>query len=227
MITEELIDELEQRFNGFNRTGDHGLLRFLNSAHEILMTVEAEQTLLLDTATGGLPAINTVAGTFLYIMPTEVHRVSKVLVKSGNPLSPVIDYGIRQYQAKSITNSISVGGQFYAKIPYIKTRDRLNDNQLASVMFTQDPTTQNDVYFRQSYRRPVQILSESIQHEVPAPFDYDFLLPAAAKLIEGQCNGNYDEARRIVRMELKPAMWKELDSGDQGDLDMEPVDRGF
>lgn len=227
MITEELIDELVQRFNGMNRTGDHGLLRFLNSAHEILMSVEAEQTMLFDTTTGNLPAINTTAGTFLYTMPDEVWRVSKVLVKINNQILPTSDYGLQRYTGTSYKNALVIGGQAYAKIPFIRSKDRLNDNQLATVMFTQDPTTQSDYYYRQSYRRPTQILSESIQHDCPAPFDYDFLLPATAKLVEGQLNGNYDEARRIVRMELKPAMWKELDAGDQGDLDCEPVDRGF
>jgi len=227
MVTEELIDELVQRHPGWNRTGDKGLLRFLNSAHEILMSVESEQTMLFDTATGKLPSINTTAGVFLYTMPTEVFRVAKVLVLLSNQNYPTPNYGLDSYLGTSYKNAISIGGQLYAKIPYIRSKDRLNDNTLATVMFTVDPTTQTDYYFRQSYRRPVQILSETIQHEIPAPFDYDFLLPATAKLIEGQTNGNYDEARRIVRMELKPAMWKELDSGDQGDLDMEPVDRGY
>lgn len=227
MITEEIIDELEQRFNGWNRTGDHGILRFLNSAHEILMTVEAEQTLLLDTTTGHLPLIPTVDGVYLYTMPLEVFRVSKVLVRSNNHNLRTYDYHFHDRLQASRVNSISIGGKLYSKVPFIKTRDKLNASTAATVMFTKNPKDSDDVFFRQSYKSPVQILSESIQHEVPSPFDYDFLLPAAAKLIEGQCNGNYDEARRIVRMELKPAMWKELDSGDQGDMDMDPVSRGF
>jgi hypothetical protein len=226
MITEELIDELEQRFNGWNRTGDHGILRFLNSAHEILMTVEAEQTLMLDTSTGELPLLMTVDSTYLYTMPIDVFRVSKILIKSDREIQ-VSDYKFPNLLRNSRSNSISIGGVLYTKVPYVKTRDKLNSSTPATVMFTENPGDSTDIFYRQSYRSPTQILSESIQHDVPSPFDYDFLLPAAAKLIEGQCNGNYDEARRIVRMELKPAMWKELDSGDQGDLDMEPVDRGF
>jgi hypothetical protein len=78
-----------------------------------------------------------------------------------------------------------------------------------------------------TYKRPVQILSENIEVEVPSPWDYDLLLPAAAKLIEGVQSGNYDEARQFIRKELKPLLWKQLDSGDQGDIDIEPVDRGY
>jgi hypothetical protein len=226
MLTEEIIDELEQRFNGWNRTGDHGLLRFLNSAHEILMSVEAEQTMLFDTATGKLPVISTLQGVHLYVMPPEVFRVSKVLVKVDHHVR-INDYHPQYHLAESRANTVSIGGRMYAKIPFIRTTDKKNLNTPATVMFTRDPTTQDNYYYRQSYRVPTQILSEGIQHDVPAPFDYDFLLPAAAKLIEGQQNGNYDEARRIVRMELKLAMWKELDAGDQGDLDIEPASRGF
>jgi hypothetical protein len=199
MITEELIDELVQRFQGWNRTGDHGLLRFLNSAHEILMSVDSEQTTIFDTATGALPILATTAGVFNYIMPDNVRRVAKVLFRLDNKFNfPQSNYGLDRYTGMSQKNGLSIGGQWYGKIPFVRTKDRTSATLPAEVMFTQDPDTQSTLYYLLSYRVPKQILSENIEHEVPTPYDYDFLLPAAAKLIEGQLNGNYDEARRIV-----------------------------
>ena len=232
MSTEDLIDELVQRFNGFNRDGSHGVLRYLNSAHNILMSAETQQNTIFDTTTGKLPFLNTTAGVFLYSMLDSVWRVSGVLVEIdplyGYPFASQYDYGMDRLSGRSsYKNSIVIGGIQYSKVPFIRTKDRVNSTTPATIMWTKDPETKTDFYRRLSYKTPTQILSESIQGEIPDPLDFDILLPATAKLIEGVQSGNYDEARRIVRIELKPLLWKELDSGDQGDIDMEPVDRGF
>jgi hypothetical protein len=227
MLTEEIVDELIQRFNGMNRDGEHGVLRYLNSAHEILMTQEAEQNLIFDPATGKLPPLNTTAGTFNYVMPTTTWRVAAILIENAYPGAPTVDYGSQPTIMTDYKNSVVIGGITYARIPYIRAWDYINANTPAHVMFTKDPLTKADYYFRQSYRRPTQILSESIQCDIQPPWDFDVLIPAAAHLIEGALNGNYDEARRIIRVELKTELWRQLDSGDQGYLDTEPVDRGF
>lgn len=227
MLTEELVDELVQRFNGMNRDGEHGVLRYLNQAHEILMTQEAEQNLVFDPSTGKLPPLNTVAGTFNYVMPDTVWRVSAVLVESSVYTYPASDYSMRHTPQTSYPNSVVIGGITYTRIPYCRSWDYVNANALAHVMFTLDPETKNDYYFRQSYRRPAQILSESIQVDIQPPWDFSTLLPAAAKLIEGVLNGDYVDARQYVETVLKTELWKQLDSGDQGYLDTEPVSRDF
>ena len=224
MITEELIDELVQRFNGWNRSGEHGVLRYISAAHEILMTAEAEQNLIFNETTGVLPSLNTVAGTFRYILTNDVWRVASILIKITD--APVAtDYGA--LTRSSYKNSRMIGGILYAKVPYVRQWDYINSVKLARLMFTQDPGTHNDYYFRESYKRPTEILSESIQVDIPSPLDFDILIPAAAKLIEGVQSGNYDQARQYVKLQLKPELWKQLNSGVQGELDMEPVDRGF
>jgi hypothetical protein len=231
-MTEELVDELVQRFNGWNRAGDHGVLRYLNAAHEILMSVDSQQTMVFDTATGKLPTLATTAGVFLYTFPDTIRRIDSVVIEMGQIGVEPFDYGMSTYTGSlagrsAYKNSLVIAGMQYTKVPYIRSKDRISSTVPASVVFSKDPTTKTDFYRYLAYRTPVQILSESIQVEIPAPLDFDILLPAAAKLIEGVQNGNYDEARRIIRMELRPLLWKELDAGDQGELDMEPVDRGF
>jgi len=234
MTTSDLIDELVTRFNGWSRDGDHGVLRYLNAAHGQLMAMEAEQNLIVDTTTGDLPLIATTAGTFIYTMPSNVWRVTGVLIRTDTPGSPILgDYGLYNQNIMqrplrtSMKNSRSIGGRFYAKYAYARCKDYLNSSQLATVMFTRDPETKPDFYYRQSYRRPTDILSETIQPDIPPPYDFEILLPAAAKLIEGVQSGNYMEAYEYVKKVFKPALWKELNAGDQGEYDAEPVDRGF
>lgn len=230
--TEELVDELVQRFNGWNRNGDHGVLRYLNSAHEILMSVESSRTMIFDEANGTLPALDTTDGVFAYTMPANVWRVGAILVKVGAlydyPMAPLYDYGFNHLTGRAeYKNSLVIAGYQYSKVPFVKTWDRQNASNLARLMWSRNPETKTGYYFMLSYKVPTQITSETIQPDIGTPWDFDLLLPAAAKLIEGVQNGNYDEARRIVRMELRPLLWKELDAGEQGDLDNECVDRGF
>lgn len=227
MSTEALVDELVQRFNGWNRSGDHGVLRYLNTAHAILMSQEAQQNLIFDESTGRLPLLETTSGVFTYTMASTVWRVSGILIDNDRDIVQRSDYNFEPDLRTSQKNSIVIGGRYYTKIPFIRTWDYINSSTPAKVMFTADPETKSDYYYVRSYKRPTEITSELIQPDIATPWDFDILLPAAAKLIEGVQNGNYDEARRIVRRELAPLLWDELDSGDQGYLDTEPVDRGF
>jgi hypothetical protein len=232
LSTEDLIDELVQMHNGWNRDGVHGCLRYLNEAHNILMSAESQQTTIFDTATGKLPPLNTTSGTFFYTMLDDVWRVSAILIQInplyGYPFAPQFDYGMNRLAGRSSPeNSLVIGGIQYSKVPFIRTRDRINSTTPATIMWTKDPETKTDFYYRLSYRTPVQILSESIQPEIPSPLDVQVLLPTASKLIEGAQKFNIFDAYLYIEKELKPKLWKELDAGDQGDLDMESVSRGF
>jgi hypothetical protein len=241
MTTEELVDELVSRFNGWNRGGDHGVLKYLNTAHEILMAAEMQQNVIFDSTTGNFPLLNTTQGVFNYSMPDDVWRVVGILISIDLWNQPLFDYdlfggvydygmfgsGLNRHIGTSYKNSIAIGGALYAKIPFIRTWDRVNALTPARLMWTKDPLTRSGIYYRYSYKRPTQIISESIQPDIPTPWDFDILIPATAKLIEGVQSGNYDEARQILRNELKPLLWKQMNSGDQGDIDIEPVDRGF
>jgi hypothetical protein len=124
-------------------------------------------------------------------------------------------------------NSVVIGGVTYVRIPNVRTKDFVNTSLPARVLFTRDPETQSDYYYRQSYRRPTQILSEDIQSDIPPPYDDDTLIPATALLIEGVQNGNYTDAREYIRNVLKKNLWKQIDGGDQGYQDIEPVSREF
>lgn len=234
MTTSDLIDELVARFKNWNRDGEMGVLRYLNAAHSQLMATESESNLIVDTATGGLPVLNTTAGTFLYTMPADVWRVSGILIRLDDGSIPSsLDYGQYNLQTMqrplrtTMKNARSIGGRFYAKYAYARCRDYVNPSSLATVMFTRDPETKTNYFYRQSYRRPTDILSETIQPDMAPPWDFQILLPAAAKLIEGVQSGNYMEAYEYVNTVFKPAYWKQQNAGDQGEYDAEPVDRGF
>jgi len=227
MNTQELVDELVQRFNGWNRDGEHGVLRYLNTAQNILLMNESDQNLIIDEDTGTLPVIATTATERTYNMPTTVWRVSKVLIAIDEGDTPQWDYGFRSQYKSSFKNSFSIGGRIFAKVPYIRQWDYVNSDTPAKVTFTRDPGTTTSYYFRESYGMPTQITAETIQPSIGMPFDSEILLPATAKLIEGVQSGNYIEAYQMVSGPFKKAALTRMNGGDQGCYDGEAVDRGF
>ena len=230
MSTEEIVEELMQRFNGFNADGSHGVLRYINTANKILASIECERNLLLGSD-GLLPAVNTTAGTYTYTMPATVWRVSEICILIDDyTLSNVADYGqfLVRPTRSTFPNTVSIGGRLYASYPYARSvRDYMSSSLLSQVIFSRDPGTTTDYFRRRSYKRPTEITSTGIESDFPPPLDMEILLPAAAKLIEGAQSGNYMEAYAYVSGEFKRDFWKQQNAGEAGAYDMEPVDRGF
>lgn len=228
MTLTEIVDELVERYQGWNRDGAHGVLRFVDQAQQMLLSVEAYQRVVWDTANGALPSLNTTSLIYQYTLPTTFWRVGHILVLASAqvalPTWGALDYGTRLRSGRRL-EYVDVGGNQYVKVPYIKTWDYVSDATPARVLFTTDPGTQTDVYKIYGWRRAIPLLSEDMALEIAPPGDVDFLIPAAGKLIEGVTNGNYDEARRIVLHELRPQMWADENAGDQNPE--EPEDHGF
>lgn len=225
MDTEQLVDELIALNAGWNRDGDHGVLKYLNQAHRILMSAEAELTLITDETTGKLPTFDTTAETYVYTMPSNVRRVAAVyILSSSSPISNK-DYG-RQLPY-SDQNTRIINGERYTRIWCAKGTTRINSSTLSKVTFSRDPGSTTGYYYYEAYKVPTDISSENIAVDVPEPYDFHYLVPAASKLIEAMQNYTLAEVVSYIQTVMRPAMWKEINAGDQGSWDSEPVDRGF
>lgn len=222
MITQDLCEELVSRYNGWNLDGEHGVLRYLNKAHLSLMTQECEQLLVLDEATGVLPLLTTTAGEPAYNAADSIWRIAEVLIATDDNYQ--VDYDSPRMSQR---NEVVVAGMRYYPFPFVRqTRDRKDSSNPARIIFSQDPGDTTDRFYLRQYRRPTDILSLSIQHDVPPPYDYDILLPATGKLIEAVQSGNYAEAHQALKV-FKSEMAEALNGGIQGSYDCEPVRREF
>jgi len=219
MTTEELCEELMQRYQGWNLDGTHGVLRYLNQAHKTLLHQECSQRLVLDEATGTLPILTTTSAVFAYSMPVAVWRVANVLVATDDPT--LNDYGS---VPASRRNEIIVGGQRFLPWPYVRQKtDFVNTDNPARIVFSEDPGNTTDRFYLQQYKNPVDILSIPIQGEIGSPHDFGILLPLAGAYIEAVKENKYIEADNFaVAMRLRMA--KVLNSGIQGSSD-EPSGR--
>jgi len=220
MTTYELLNILEEQFPGWNRDGIRGLLRYIDIAQKALCMVPAEQLLIYDTATGRLPLLPTTAGMFQYFASADASFIDQVLIEC-DVATPIQDYG----RAVKRIERVSIAGIDYIRVPYIRTWPA-TDTTNAKLLFTTDPGTCPAIYRLRSYKRPASLDSDSIELTIPPPYDELYLLPAAAKLVEGANHGNYIEARAMVVKEFMPLMWQAFNMGEQGQDD-EPEDRGF
>jgi hypothetical protein len=223
MSTQENCEELVTRFNGWNLDGDHGVLKYYNQAHNILMSQECSQNLVLDESTGNIPILTTVAGYFAYNAAADVWRVTDVLVSADDKY--LVDY--ESEIRKKRRNEVVIAGMRFWPFPFVRQKqDWRGNNSPARIVFSQDPGDTTDRFYLQQYRRPTDILSLTIEGDIAPPYDVEILIPATAKLIEGVLSGNYIEAQQVLR-QFKMEMARILESGVQGDYDDEPVRRDF
>lgn len=231
--TSELLDRIVEQCSDWNRDGYRGVLQYLDIAQKLLFMHECEQNVVVDPATGGLPSLNTTKGVFAYDLPSDCWKLGHVgvEVKIASLVSDTLlttltglDYGTRRLATEPLKYFHWAGFE-YIRIPYVRSWPA-GDSSVAHLVFTADPGDATDYYKTLYWKKPATLVSDSIPLEIEPPWDDLFLLPAAVSLIHGVENGNYVEARSLILRDLKPAYWKEKNSGEQGFSD-EPVERGF
>ena len=232
MTTIELLAILQEQFKGWNTDGERGILPHLNAAHWMLLANESEQNIYYDESSGDLPALTTVSGTYNYSCDSNLWKLGGIYVRvedvssiSGTLVSLTgFDYGSRRYTQRPM-EYITLAGIEYVRIPFVRSWPA-TESANARLMFNADPGDSTSYYRQYGWKKPTQIISEMIDPDIPPPWDYQYLLPATAKLIEGIQHGNYVESRSYVLGVLKPALQKDMNGGEQG-FDYEPDDRGF
>lgn len=227
--TLEILTVLQEQFKGWNINGPRGLIYYLNVAHKLFRQCEAEQIVYYDPSTGKLPYLVTTQGVFDYELPDNCWKLFSVLVEMGVTGSLLdnwtgADYGLRIGSQRK-NEVVTIAGIDYLRIHNIRSTPS-SEAANARVIFTDEPGQTTIIYNIGYYKKPAEILSDSIQIEVEPPWDDMYLVPAVCKLIEGIQHGDYANARREVLDYWRRLYWKEMNSGEQG-MYSETEDRGF
>lgn len=211
--TSELLRYIQLEAHGWTIEGPRGIRPILNEAHKILMSVEREQNLIYDETTGDFPYFATTSAVYRYDCPSTVWRVHSVLVDRSNYL----DYGALLNNRQWRYEELNISGVDYLRIRNIRTQDARRSTVANITFIGMDPGTTTATYRRAAYKKPVEITSDAIQHEIPEPFDMEYLMPAVMKIIdEINDHGKMNDSRLYIERELKPKMWQEIDGGEQG-----------
>lgn len=210
--TSQLLTWIELECHGWTRDGVRGTRPLFNEAHRLLMSHECEQNVVVDENTGDLPLLATTDSVYRYICPDNCWRTGGILVDEISDIGYEQRYANRQWQYEEYY----FGSALYYKIKNIRQRDARQDTNANITFIRINPGTTTNTYKHLYWRLPVDISSDAVQHEVPEGKDLEFLVPATKKLIESIDNGKIIEARQYITQVLKPALWHELDSGEQG-----------
>jgi hypothetical protein len=228
--TEELLSLLEKQFVGWNRDGVRGIRYYLNVAQEILCAVEGDQLMIIEDSTGKLPSITTTTNIFAYDLPSTVNFIDSVLVEADvtTTLADNLwrqDYGRTTRSHRRASEEINISGVKYLRIPFVRSFPA-NGSVVAKVVFTEDPGSTSDVYRYRGYKKPTEVVSDTIALTIHPPYDMTCLFPATALLMQGAQNGNYYEAIQTIEKVYKPQMHQAFNQGAFG-IYHEAEDHGF
>jgi len=210
---------IKSQAKGFNRIAD--VLPIINEVHKIFYKHESSQGVITGSD-GSLPELPTKTNVVEYDAPV-VNGITPWCVSGVYLRQPVSnDYNILDYQCSEppLVNTVDYhefGGNYYYEYQFVRTLDALEDEG-AKIIFSRNPGTTTSMYHLLMYKKPREISSDRIQLQIP---DRDglhrmFFFPAVMKLIEAQNHGNYMEAVEYIENNLKPKVWKVMNSGAQG-----------
>ena len=204
--TNQLITWIELQSHGWQREGKKGIRALFNEAHKLLPYDEIEQRLVIDATIGDFPFLATQDGVFQYVLPANCSILKKL----------VIDYDETKDEYPWSYEDFQYKGKLYYRILNITCREATN-NVGATISFVGVNPGATTSKFRLIYfETPINITSDSVQHQMPGSTDFDYLVPATIKLIEGIDHGNIIEARQYINEVIKKEFRRDSDRGEQG-----------
>lgn len=225
MTTREIVTLVKYQAEKWNRTGLPGILPILNQAQNLLYQFEHEQNVALD-AQGDFPFVATQDNVFNYDLPADCWRPVEILISatlySDGYYGYLFDSQIIQDYDERINlqrpvDEVFYNGKRYWRWQQIKSKDqRIGEGQTNNLIFRLNPGDTTEKYRLRYYKRPTQITAETIQPTIPEPYDFEFLVPATMKLIEGFQNGTIAEMMDYVTLKLAPRFWFKIQAGMQG-----------
>jgi hypothetical protein len=205
---------LQREANGWNRTGDKGILPVLNDVLNILLQNQTEQTVSL-TSEGQFPTITTTDNNYEYSVPIDIWRVAEVLIDY-----PTVEYGVlwadvfgTQLNIQGPIQDRHYNGRRYTLVQPVKTIERIGGTA-AQIIFRFNPGAR-DYYYR-GYEIADQLTSESVDIPLPDRLRM-YVYQAAVLMINGIENGDIVPAIDYIEKTVRKKINKEQNAGAQGD----------
>lgn len=210
--TRELLQELQYDAPGWNPTGPRGLLYYLNQAHRYMMSGDCEAHIRIDTATGKPPTLDTTAGTFSYTLPDDCRKLFKVAVDAYEVETNFFFYN---FYGRNDAYPWSIRSFIFREHPYFEVPAQSTEllaNTNASIIFVYDPSTTTDLFYTFYYVKPTEILSDSIQVQIPEKY-HELLLDGVMARIGKKEYGAEDNYRYWKEKEVPRIYWKQMNTG--------------
>jgi hypothetical protein len=180
MLTNAIITLAKKQFPDWGR---ELLLQFLNELQSIVFTQSAtNQMRMFDTTTGKDPVLSTTQGVYSYDIDTT-HGFD--------------DNAWRVTLVYSEDSTDPTDAIFYDATPSVS----------AKVVFKEDPSTSE--YYIRAYRFPSELVTETIQLEIPAAYHLSHVFEGLAGMIEKFRSGKSERYEMFVG-NLLPELIKKM-----------------
>lgn len=211
--TSQLLTWIELECHGWTREGPRGTRALFNEAHRIFLTHPSEQRIVYDETTGNLPFVTTQSGVYKYDAPSTIWRIGDILVDATTSLG----YGLQTTNTQWRTEECRIAGQDYLRLLNVRSHPS-TPSAAASFRFVGvNPGDTTDTFRLIGWQKPVEVESDTIQHEMPDGLDMQYLVPATMMLIDSiDDHKKLLDARNYIEGVLKPRYWLEADKGTQG-----------
>jgi len=163
-----------------------------------------------------LPYITTVNNQFLYDCPANVWKVGAILVDATG----TYDYGwtviSTTYDESLALENFRIGGKAYYRVRNIRSWPA-RIQQVAQFQFVDiNPGDNTEVFRRLAYSRPMEIVSDAVQHQMPIGTEH-ILLEATVQFIRAIAEpAKFEKVRLYIETKLKPLVTNALGRGEQG-----------
>ena len=212
--TSQNVSTIVSQLNGWDRSGQHGVLEFYGEANNILLQNPCEEMVKVDNSTGMLPLLTTLDTQFKYSLPSGIWRIEAIMIA----LPMDFNYGVnplKNFNVEDKPIEFKVwAGRKYMVFSMVKCYDRGTMNE--GILFQVNPGATTDTYYYLGYVQPTSITSENVQTQIPSRYHFSHLIPATVKLMEGFQNGTLMQARNEIEELIKPSFWNEMNKGGKG-----------
>lgn len=213
--TAQILSWIELECHGWQREGRKGTRPILDWVHTLLLADENDQNIAKNAATGDLPYLVTQAGQYEYDCPSDCWRTGGILIDQEY----ITDYNFANYgtdETEWVLEDYYLFGKYYYRILNISTIDA-TASTVAKVQFAGvDPETYTDRYLHLYWKKPVEISSDKIQHQMPIGTE-SYLIEGTMKVIDAiNDHKNMEGARLYIETVLKPMLREQKYKGEQG-----------
>jgi hypothetical protein len=198
--TGAILTRITELCHGWNRTGTHGALPYLNEIHRYMVSHDAETNVVLNNATGLPPYLATTLGTYSYACPDNCRKVASVFV--------AINVQGYEYEMPSdaYRNRFLWRGIEYREVGVTTRPQTRNGN--ATVHFGFNPGTTTTQYFLKYYIIPTEILSINTNLDIPDQY-HDLVIDGVVARIRQVEYGDAEPYLNWKKVRVGEEYWQE------------------
>lgn len=213
--TREILVQLEYDAQGWQPSGNRGLLWLINECHRFMVSGDCWQHLYIDSSTGRPPYLTTTSGTYQYDAPSNCRKIFDIAVDSLSSYTPTVFYNYYNQLTGRIPgekrNFVWAGRQYTRMEAY--TTLALMDG-VCTATFPFDPGTTTETYYLFYFKKPTEITAQTIELDIPEVY-HEILIDGVLARIGKKSYGDVNAWEHWKRVIVPKQYWQGINNMHQ------------